>query len=726
MDDATVTHFNHPTPPPPGSRSLVSWGPFQIIQKVGQGGFGEVYQAFDTTLQREVALKLLRPRGLDTSEEAQEMLREARQMAKVRHPNVMAVHGVDTHDGRVGFWGDFVHGKTLSALLAANGPMSASETSHIGIDLAKAVGAVHAAGLLHRDIKASNAMREEGGRILLMDFGLSQEIKGEQAWSGTPAYMAPELIAGKSATLSTDIYSLGALLFHLLTGKYPYSGETWEVVKAAQESGTRARLLDLRPDLPEAFASVVERAADPDPAKRYTSAGEMIGAIAGAIGPTTHSFTMPPSAANPVPEPKGWFRTWMLVPVLVVIGLTGWLSSSRLKTSSGPGANKQLLEAHDRLDHYYKAGNTEKAIELLEKFVAQYPDNASAFADLARANLYQFRSTKDPKYYEPTIAYADKALELNKKITSAHVTLAVLYTQTGKYDLATEQADAAVKLDALDAEAHFAQWEVLFQRNQRQEAGKEILLATQLAPKDWRFQDQLATYYERTGDPVKELPATEEAVRLSPDNARALSNLGRLYKRLGRLQDAKAAYTKALALDETDPSLYGNLGVVLSQERNFTEAARMMRRAVELNPNSADMLDALGFTYAQMPGHEADSKKAFEECVRVGEGLLKLRPKDAVLLSNVSKAYAALGDASKAMPMVQQSLLLAPTSPQVLIGAAAVYELSHRRPEAIGWIQKALENGASLVDLNLRPEFDALRADPQFSVVRKKLEKSQN
>ena len=127
MDDPTVSITADPTLSiagsgvaktwQPGAPSTGTWGPLRLIEKVGQGSFGEVYHAFDTTLEREVALKLLLPRGQDPESETQSLLREARAMARIRHPNVVPVYGVATHDGRVGFWSDFVHGKTLAALL---------------------------------------------------------------------------------------------------------------------------------------------------------------------------------------------------------------------------------------------------------------------------------------------------------------------------------------------------------------------------------------------------------------------------------------------------------------------------------------------------------------------------------------------------------------------------------------------------------------------------------
>src|SRR5262249_36737500 len=149
------------------------------------------------------------PRGRDPESEAKALLKEARALAKARHPNVVPGYGVDRFADRVGFWSDFVKCKTLSAPLASHRPVRPKEAALSGIDLCKAVGAVHAAGLLHRDIKSGNAMREEGGRILLMDFGLTHELDDQQDVSGTPPYMAPELLRGEPATVSSDIYALG-------------------------------------------------------------------------------------------------------------------------------------------------------------------------------------------------------------------------------------------------------------------------------------------------------------------------------------------------------------------------------------------------------------------------------------------------------------------------------------------------------------------------------------
>src|SRR5208337_1765964 len=191
---------NRPEPPPISS----TWGDFTLLARVGFGGFGEVYRAWDPHLQREVALKLLLPGAAGGDAEYKSILAEARALASVRHPNIVSVYGIDRQDGRVGFWTDFVRGKTLAELLYVQGRFGFHEAALIGLDVSRALSAVHRAGILHRDIKAENVMREEGGRILLMDFGLSALQQGQTNIAGTPNYMAPEIFEGGRSTVATD------------------------------------------------------------------------------------------------------------------------------------------------------------------------------------------------------------------------------------------------------------------------------------------------------------------------------------------------------------------------------------------------------------------------------------------------------------------------------------------------------------------------------------------
>jgi len=297
------------TPPAPAAHKPAPegprWGQLVLLDKVGEGSFGEVYRAWDLILEREVALKLML-----AAEEDPALLLEARMLARLRHPNVVTVFGVDRHDGRSGVWMDFIEGETLAALVEQRGSFGAQEALLVGVDVCRALAAAHQSGLLHRDIKAQNVMRERGGRIVLMDFGLGHETAGGEPTDlgGTPLYMAPEVLEGEPATVPSDLYAVGVLLFHLVTRAYPVEGSSLEELRAAHGAHRARSLRDLRPDLPSAFSRVVEKAIAPEPARRYATAGQMTSALEAAQG--TRRLALPISRR----------AFWRIAPPLAVGG----------------------------------------------------------------------------------------------------------------------------------------------------------------------------------------------------------------------------------------------------------------------------------------------------------------------------------------------------------------------------------------------------------------------
>jgi len=285
---------------------LAQWGHFELLQKLGEGAFGEVYHARDTWLEHSVALKLLKPPLVDRKR----FLHEARTLARIRHPNVVAIHGADEHGGRLGFWMDFIDGPTLAEVVEGEGVRSASEAVVIGQDLCRAMAAVHATGIVHRDIKAQNVIRHsDTGRVILMDFGAGEPMNADLTLrrpTGTPLYMAPELFDGSIATRESDIYALGVLLYYLVTRGYPVHGETIEELLRAHAGGKRGHLGDVRPDLPDEFVRVVETMIAADPTTRFHSATEVRKALEQVVAP-----------APPPPKPVSWAHRAYLAAVTI-------------------------------------------------------------------------------------------------------------------------------------------------------------------------------------------------------------------------------------------------------------------------------------------------------------------------------------------------------------------------------------------------------------------------
>jgi serine/threonine-protein kinase len=359
------------------------WGRLELRGALGAGSFADVYRAFDPDLGREVALKLLH--SARESEGSETVLREGRMMARVRHPNVVTVHGAERHEGRVGIWMELVRGRTIDVLRREQGTFSAREAALVGLDLCRALTAVHQAGLVHRDINTRNVMRADGGRIVLMDFGTGREAADTGAGTaGTPYFMAPEVLRGGPATASADLYSVGVLLFHLVTGSFPARGGSLDELRATHASGKVTLLREARADLEAPFVRVVEKALAADPAARWASAGQLEQALANALGiesqaphPGQPDDAAPPR--SPVAARARGTRAWsrpalMALPVLAVAAAVGFSlrgrdgSTTTPTNPSGsnlgaPGPGGALPSMQVQAAFYRRRGATRERIE---------------------------------------------------------------------------------------------------------------------------------------------------------------------------------------------------------------------------------------------------------------------------------------------------------------------------------------------------------------------------
>jgi hypothetical protein len=299
------------------------WGELLLLERIGVGAHADVYRAWDPKLLREVALKLIRPdaRGGSADTGDSPLLEEGRAAARIRHPHVVAILGIDRHDGRVGLWMELVRGTTLEREVRSRGPLPASEAVRLGVEIGAALAAVHTAGLLHRDVKPANVVRDAEGRYVLTDFGLGvrwDDAAAQATWpSGTPMYMAPELLVGAPPNVRSDVYSLGLLLWFALAGRHPFVASTFSELRAAAAGGPAPGLLQVRPDVPAPLAEIVERAIAPVPESRVVSAQLLVDALRG------WQQTAAP-AARRLHVPHATRRTRVLAGVAVVATLAAF------------------------------------------------------------------------------------------------------------------------------------------------------------------------------------------------------------------------------------------------------------------------------------------------------------------------------------------------------------------------------------------------------------------
>ena len=249
------------------------WGHLRVRERIGLGAFGDVYRAWDSKLDRDVALKLF-PEHRSLPDGGAAILEEGRLLARVHHRNVVSIYGADRIDDRVGLWMELIDGETLQQAMKRGRAFTPADAVRIGIELAGAIGAVHDAGLLHRDVKPHNIMLARDGRVVLMDFGTGYDARRREppGLSGTPLYLAPELLAGRPPSVSTDIYSVGVVLFYLLTRAHPVHGETLSDLYRAHQGRPAPDVRRLRSDVPRALALTIARALDPEPSRRQPTA----------------------------------------------------------------------------------------------------------------------------------------------------------------------------------------------------------------------------------------------------------------------------------------------------------------------------------------------------------------------------------------------------------------------------------------------------------------------
>jgi serine/threonine-protein kinase len=320
-----------------------TWGALHIRGLIASGADGDVYRAYDERLQREVALKLLR-RGSEDDQRVAHALEEARLLARVRHPNVVTVYGADVVDGVAGVWMDLIPGDTLQVLVARQGPFGDQEAAVVGAEICRGLAAIHHAGVIHRDIKAQNVMRETGGRVVVMDFSVSRNDAGDRSGlAGTPLYIAPELFTGAPASVSSDLYSVGVLLYHLVTGTYPASGSTVAEIARVHETQQASRLGKVQGLVPSPFTQAVDRALLQDPAARFASASEFEAALLAAIADRDAD-----AAPRVTRRPRFWAAA--ILGVLLVAGATWqWIPRTGPSGLAGPGEARRwvLLSSFD-------------------------------------------------------------------------------------------------------------------------------------------------------------------------------------------------------------------------------------------------------------------------------------------------------------------------------------------------------------------------------------------
>lgn len=755
----------------PSAGGLRQWGHLLLGEQIGEGAYGEVFRARDPWLDRDVALKLMKP-GAAARPGRQRVLDEARKLARVRHPNVVTVYGADEHDGRVGLWMELVRGETLASIVERQGPFSASEAGVIGQELCRALAAVHAVGLVHQDIKPQNVMREAGGRYLLMDFGAG----------ATPLYLAPEALASGAPTAGSDLYALGVLLFYLVTRRHPLTAASFDGLEQAHAAGTRLMLSAARPELPDAFVAAVERAISPDPAHRFAHAGEMREALA---TPTHRPPTVVVGEARPVSR-----RRWLVVAgvLATIAGAAVAVGVWRGPTSVGPPAPLRSLAV---LPFRGADGATESAI--LGRSLAE--DLEGQLARLGVLRVVTGRSMPA----ERVAATSPEALGRELGVD------AVVHG-----DVRVSEASLMVNVQLLDVRTASAKWTRAFERPRQELAAVQDDLVRQLAqvakgdltgedlrrlgrrqPNPQAFELYLrGRYYWNTRTPDglrRSIQYFNDAITLDPESALPYAGLADAHVLTAFYyleptskahQAAEAAASRALSLDPGLAQVHAALGLLRTTQFQWDEAAAALRRAIGLNPSyapaqhwyallliqhrrfdealtairAARAADPFSYVLRDANAYAYYAARDYESAVREYRQVLDVDASNYQALTGLAETLAALGDLSGAEATLDLARQRTGRDAHLRAQQAYVYALAGRRDEALGllrlvererakehtsaadiacgyaaigdldtaftWLSRAVGEGDSLVGyLGAEPRFDSLRKDARFETL---------
>ncbi len=726
-----------PAPLEPGDR----WRQLEIVARVGGGTFGDVYRAHDTQLDRDVALKLLRQRAHPAVLTSQ-ILAEGRLLARVAHPNVITIYGAEEADGRVGLWMEFVNGLTLEDVLRQSGSLSAREATVIGMDLCRALAAVHAMGLVHRDVKAPNVMREQGGRIVLMDFGTGENLGGHGSGrlAGTPLYLAPELFVGQAATVPSDLYALGVLLYRLATGAYPVNGTSVADLAAAHRNGRAVRLRDARPNLPDGFVRVVERALAPAPEDRFESAGAFESALVGWLGiggraPADSadagagagarvSAAVSKSVRKPrAPLPTSWIAGLLVAIAIAVVAAIGVWRRPSVRPAAAPVVTApEAIRSIAVLPLQNLGGGDYFADGMTEALIADL-GRTGVLDVISRTSVMRFKGSQLPL---PEIA---KALNVDAVIEGSvlrdgrkvRITAQLIDARTDRH-LWSNSYDRDVR-DVLALQGDVARAiarEVHFTLTKKAEARLSVG-RTPVSEQALDAYLQGRYYWNRRGTEslTQAIDFFDQAIRLEPKYAAAYAGLADTYILLGSvggimrpaeaMGKAKSAAQQALALDDSLAESHTSLAMIhFWFDWDWPGAEREFARALEVNRNYptahhwyAIYLSAMGRHDAAMiqidlatrldpvsaiihasRGWVQYQRRQYDAAIDESRKTLEIDPGFARADNYIGMSYMKKGMVDQALPPFLESSRLLKGAPVTQSQLAGAYAVSGRADEA--------------------------------------------
>jgi Tfp pilus assembly protein PilF/predicted Ser/Thr protein kinase len=512
-------------------------GPYRITKQLGVGGMATVWKAYHPALDRYVAIKVLHPSFKEDPQFTARFQREAKIVAKLTHPHIVPIYDFSEHEGMAYLVMRYIDGRTLKAILR-EGPLPLDRVMDILEPAGQALAYAHDQGVLHRDIKPSNFILSSEGEVFLTDFGLARMAEtGDSTLSrdmlvGTPQYISPEQARGERLDARTDIYSLGVVLFEMLTGKVPYNADTPYAVIHDHIFSPLPLPTEFKPDVPGPVERVVLKALAKDRDDRFENVREMVSALQEALAGEPVAVEAPPlvadeSSEGPVPPAEtveelppveaveelsppapSQGRSRRLIAVIAVLGILlgvcvcGSVSLVALRRAGKAAPAAEATAATVREDpaahvylarRYIQQGNVDAAIAEYEAAMDLDPGFVEAYVDLGNLMVREGDFQRGLELFE-------EALDIEPGHVKAHLSMGDAYLQMGDYDPAAYHYQMVVDLDPEAAGPHGKLGICLVQGGDLELGRSECELALRLDSKVPEGHFCMGLYFARQGD----------------------------------------------------------------------------------------------------------------------------------------------------------------------------------------------------------------------------------
>jgi eukaryotic-like serine/threonine-protein kinase len=723
------------SPLSPGTRL----GRYEIRSLLGAGGRGEVYLALDTELDRTVALKILPPELASDLQRMRRFVQEAKAASGLNHQNIITIYEIGEIDSTRYIATEFVDGVTLRQRMK-QAPLTLSDVLEVAIEITSALSAAHEAGIVHRDVKPDNIMlRRRDGFVKVLDFGLvklteplsvsananaeapTRALINTNAGTvmGTVGYMSPEQARGKDVDARTDIFSVGAVVYEMLAGCAPFTGETTADVLGALLHKEPAPLTEVAPDTPTELQHVVGKALRKDREERYQTAKDLLVDLRqlkkqteagvelertkhtpegtdGKQEHTTQIVTARPTstaeyAAAVIKKHKSAAVAVLVILLLLIGGFGVWYFNDRTSRAAQIESLAVLpfQNASGNADvEYLSDGMTESLINNL----SQLP----RLSVKARSSVFRYKG----KDIEPQRVASELSVEaiLNGRVVQRGddltLYLSLVDGRTGN-QLWGEQYDRKLT-DLVSLQSEIAR-DVSQKLRARLSVPEEQKVAKNYTPNSEAYQLYLKGRYHTSKLTVPELQTAisyfQKAIDLDPNYPLAYVGLANAYRALTLsgempatelLPKAKLMAQKAVELDDTLSEAHAVLGVVIYfYDWKWKEAEREFKRAVELDPNSADSHQF----YAQLLSNQGRQAEAIAEIRRARE----IDPLNLLINAREAQFLTRAGQSDQALASVQKTFELDPNYWFAHLWASDAYVEKGMFAEAVAEARKSRE-----------------------------------